>query len=104
MTRPRTAHLPGDEILSEIADLLITQNQMLDDIRGRLPEPTVAGQPDPAPQPVEVSEPAPKRAPEPGVDVTDPNGGDEPVQVTETAKPTPPPHRPAKKTAAKRTR
>jgi hypothetical protein len=48
---------------AEIADLLIVQNRLLGDIRDRLSPPTVAEQP--AREPVEVQEPAPKRPPPP---------------------------------------
>ncbi len=67
MTRPRTTFQPGDEILSEIADLLIAQNRLLGDIRDRLPGRGGLGQPDPGP--VKVSEPAPGKqaGPEPEV-------------------------------------
>ena len=75
MTGPRRAAVTsGDEILSEIADLLI-------EIRDRLPQPTQAERSVPDPGPVEVSEPAPKRAPTPA----DPTDG-----AVEVAEPDPP--------------
>lgn len=77
MTRPRVGLQPGDEILAEIADLLIEQNRLLGELRDRLPavkangggegEPVEVTEPAPPARPDEakpVSAPAPKRAPQ----------------------------------------
>lgn len=70
LPRPVTAN---DEFMAAAVDLLATQNQLLTEIRDRLPNtPDGGGQPEPAdsdpqpepePEPVEIREPAPKRTP-----------------------------------------
>ncbi|MFG1659074.1 hypothetical protein ACGFIY_21330 [Micromonospora chersina] len=92
MTRQRIILQPGDEILAEIADLLIAQNsllgeqnRLLGDIRDRLPEPARVQQklvhPPRSPRssggkgeggPVPVAEPAPPSPPDKARPVDEP--------------------------------
>lgn len=75
MSRPRPpVATTTDILLSALLDQMEAQGAVLGRILDRLPEPTAAGQPDP----VQVSEPAPKRKGE---------GEGGPVQVTEPAPP-----------------